>query len=187
MAAELSICGAVLCGGRSVRFGSDKALAPFGHQLLGQHVAGALRQAGIDPVVAVGGDSGPALGLVTLADRWPNAGPLGGTATVLRWASTDHVVVAPCDLAGLEPATVRAMLDRLDEVGPSGAVVASVEGKRDPTLGVWPTSWRRRVTELVETGERRWTALTQLGPVASVAVAPDQLFDIDTKDDLDRF
>ena len=57
------VVGAVLCGGRSSRFGSDKALAPFRSSTVGGHVVGALRSAGIDPVAAIGGSAGPALGI----------------------------------------------------------------------------------------------------------------------------
>ena len=96
------IAGAVLVGGRSRRFGSDKALADAGGRPLGSRVIDALRAAGVDPVVAVGGTAGSTLGVPTVADRHPGEGPLAALATVLTWARSGLVVVAPCDLPLLD-------------------------------------------------------------------------------------
>ena len=77
------ILGVVLAGGKSSRFGSDKALAELdGHTLL-ERAINAL-SASCDKVVIAGRDSGPA---PTVPD-WPRAdmGPLGGIAAGLRHA-----------------------------------------------------------------------------------------------------
>ncbi|MDA3039312.1 MAG: NTP transferase domain-containing protein, partial [Actinomycetota bacterium] len=67
MTARAPVAGAILVGGASRRFGSDKALAIAGDLLMGQRVVAALRDGGVDPVVAVGGTAGSRLGLVTVA------------------------------------------------------------------------------------------------------------------------
>ena len=86
--------GAVLCGGASRRFGRPKASAPYGVDgVLGDAPIRALRRAGIDPIVAVGGDFSAELGVPTVSDRWPGEGPLGAIASVLLYATQPHVVV----------------------------------------------------------------------------------------------
>lgn len=179
--------GAVLCGGRSSRFGSDKALAPFRSSLVGARVVAALRGAGIDPVVAIGGTAGDSLGLPTVADRWPGDGPLAALATALAWARRGWVLVVPCDLPLLET----AHLERLLIPGPPDegrAVVATIDGAPKVSLAIWPADRGRTVLRLVEAGERRFrAALDEIGwqgvevPAAAVADAdtPEELAELE--------
>lgn len=77
------ILGLVLAGGKSTRFGSDKALARLdGHTLLSQAVDTISGWA--DYVVVAGRETAPA---PTMPD-WPHAdmGPLGGIASALHYA-----------------------------------------------------------------------------------------------------
>ncbi|WP_434127450.1 molybdenum cofactor guanylyltransferase, partial [Enterococcus faecium] len=53
---DLRFAGAVLTGGDSRRMGTDKALIEVDGGPLARRVANALRAAGADPVIAVGGD-----------------------------------------------------------------------------------------------------------------------------------
>lgn len=113
--------GAVLAGGRSTRFGSDKALAMLHGQSLLDHAVAALRPH-CDAVVVVGREGG-------IAD-WPRPGmgPLGGIAGALGHAAAhgfDQVVTAPVDCVRLPP-DLRASL---------GAASAFVETQ--PVVGLW--------------------------------------------------
>jgi molybdenum cofactor guanylyltransferase len=122
------ILGAVLAGGRSSRFGSDKALAELdGHTLLARAVD--TLSGWCDHVVVVGRETAPA---PTIPD-WPHAdmGPLGGLAAALRLAADGgyHAVLScgvdshdlPDDLQhklGLTPACLEAQ----------------------PIVGIWPAA-----------------------------------------------
>ncbi len=120
--------GAVLAGGQSSRFGSDKALAMLdGETLLARAVAALSRWC--DAVVVVGRDSAPA---PTLAD-WPRPGmgPLGGIAAALRHAGQsgcDEVLTLGVDCADL-PGDLPALL------GAAPAYAAS-----QPVIARWPAS-----------------------------------------------
>jgi molybdenum cofactor guanylyltransferase len=126
----MRVLGAILAGGQSRRFGSDKAEALFEGQLLLDHVAIALRPQVADLVVA--GKQWP--GLLTVADL-PEAGlgPLGGLAGALDHAwrhDFDAVLSSGCDVIGL-PSNLSALLGK----GP--AIVADI-----PIVGLWPVSAR---------------------------------------------
>ncbi|MCP3988465.1 MAG: molybdenum cofactor guanylyltransferase [Actinomycetia bacterium] len=176
----LPLIGAVLCGGRSIRFGRDKALADAGGVPLGSRVVTALRQAGADPVVAVGGSAGDALGLPTVPDRQPGAGPLAGLATALRWAKTGLVLVVPCDLPLLDAQ------DLVSLAATANAETAAVadDGRPQPSLGCWPASFGPQVQALVDGGGRAWRLALEAGPWIGVDVSSRSMVDADTPAEL---
>lgn len=178
------VVGAVLCGGRSRRFGSDKALAPFGGSTVGGRVIAALRGAGIDPVVAIGGTAGDELGLPTVPDRRPGDGPLAGLATALLWARRGRVLVVPCDLPLLQADdVVRLVVAQPDGPGP---VVATVDGQPRVSLALWPAEDGRRILQLIVSGERRFRAAIDGVRWTGVEVASGALLDADTPEALGR-
>jgi molybdopterin-guanine dinucleotide biosynthesis protein A len=125
--------GAVLCGGRSRRMGTDKALLPIDGAPMAVRVAWALERSGAVPVIAVGGDE-PGLraaGLTVVADDEPGSGPLGGTVTALRHLAEAGAAVAAvigCDLLHPDPGVIGRLVDALvataaDVAVPSDGVV----------------------------------------------------------------
>ena len=98
-------------------------------------VADALRGAGAEPVLAIGGDRPAleALGLTWVADRYPGEGPLGGILSAFG-AVGDHDLVAilATDLPDLDAAVVRALVTGL---GAHDVAVAGGE-QAEPLCGV---------------------------------------------------
>lgn len=123
----MRILGAILAGGQSRRFGSDKAEAQFEGKALLEHVADALRPQ-VEELVVVG-RQWP--GLVSVAD-WPEAGlgPLGGLCGALHYARVedfDAIASSGCDLIGIPP----NLIAQLGE----GPAIADDQ----PLLGLWST------------------------------------------------
>lgn len=121
------LLGAVLAGGQSRRFGSDKALAELDRRPLIAHAASALEPFVVEVVIC-----GRAFGdYVALADRpAPGLGPLGGLAAALRHAAGhgfDAVLSIGCDMP-LLPADLVAVLRTI------GAPVAV---RALPICGLW--------------------------------------------------
>jgi molybdopterin-guanine dinucleotide biosynthesis protein A len=120
------ILGAVLAGGRSRRFGSDKALAvmPDGRTLIDHAMAGLAPH--VASIVICGRGGG-------LPDRpAPDLGPLGGLNAALHHARADGfagVLTNGCDMP-LYPADLPVAL--------IGAEAAILEGQ--PLLGWWPVT-----------------------------------------------
>lgn len=168
----------MLAGGLSRRFGSNKALADADGSLLGVVAVEALRGAGVDPVVAVGGSASAAaeLGLVLVADQYPGEGPLGGTATALSYFTTSHVVLCACDLPLLQADDVRALCRGLE---PGVGRVSAVEGVPQLSLACWPTDMYAKVLAAVRSGKRRWDTLLDLAPYSLIEVRPQAVVDAD--------
>jgi molybdopterin-guanine dinucleotide biosynthesis protein A len=183
------LVGAVLCGGASSRFGSDKAVAPVGDGTLGASVVAALRQAGVDPVVAIGGDSGPAIGVPVVADLRPGEGPLGGLATALLWAKSGYVVVVPCDLPLLQPSHLAVVIEAAAagaRASPPVAAIATIDGEPQVSVGCWPASAGRTVLRALNGGQRRFRSALDVVEWIGVELPPDALSDADTPAELRR-
>ena len=126
----MRLLGAVLAGGRSSRFGSDKALAmmPDGRTLL-DHALAAIAPH-VDAVVVCGRQ---VEGRVGLADR-PAAdmGPLGGLNAALHHALAegyDAVLTTGCDMPVYPEGLARTL------IGDGAAVLMG-----QPLAGFWPAS-----------------------------------------------
>lgn len=125
--------GAVLAGGRSSRFGSDKAEALLAGQSLLEHAVAALAPH-VDTIV-VAGRAVP--GQPTIAD-WPapDLGPMGGIAGALRYAENkgfDQLLCISVDCVRL-PDDLRTLLE------PAPAYLES-----QPVIGLWPVSARLEI------------------------------------------
>jgi molybdopterin-guanine dinucleotide biosynthesis protein A len=123
----MKLLGAILAGGQSRRFGSDKAEALFGGKALLDQVADSLR-AQVEAIV-VAGRGWP--GLTAVLDV-PAAGlgPLGGLAGALAHAQEkgfDAVLSSGCDVLGLPEDLVR-------QLGAGPAIVEDM-----PIVGLWPS------------------------------------------------
>jgi len=136
------ILGAVLAGGLSTRFGSDKALAELdGYTLLARAVD--TLSGWCEHVVVVGRETAPA---PTLPD-WPRGGmgPLGGIAAALHLArDEDYEAVLTC---GVDSALLPERLPEL--LAPAPAYLAD-----QPVIGLWPASAAEAI-EAILTAEGR--------------------------------
>jgi len=138
-----SILGAILAGGQSRRFGSDKALATIDGFKLIDHVIAALTPQ-VDALV-VCGRSWP--GLQTIPDRPdPGLGPLAGLNAALHYALAhghQGVLTAPVDIVPL-PLDLRARLAG----GPPRTLL------RQHAVGYWPTALAPQLEQYLASGER---------------------------------
>ena len=124
----MKILAAILAGGKSSRFGSDKALALHHGQPLITHVIDALTPQ--SHALVITGRTHP--DQICIPDHpAPDLGPLGGLCAALHHAAANgftHVLCAPCDTRDLPP-------DLAARLTPGPAVAL---GQR--TIGLWPAS-----------------------------------------------
>ena len=173
MSRHSRILGAVLAGGRSSRFGSDKALARFGGRRL-IDLAVARLAAQVDEVVVVGRGYD---GFASIADR-PAAdlGPLGGLAAALHHAVTrgfDLVLTAPCDAANL-PSSTAEMLT------PAPAYFGDV-----PVVGLWPAASSAALDGYLATASDRSVRAWAAACGARAMTSPVRIHNINTAADLE--
>lgn len=152
------ILGAVLAGGMSTRFGSDKALAELGGtSLLARAVASLAAMC--DAVVIAGRDSP----LATSIPDWPRPGmgPLGGVAAALRHAQDngfDSVVTCGVDCGGLQKTL-------LQDLSPPSAHL-----ENQPVIGHWNSNTAQAAMAILQS-EGRHSMLAFAQTVGSRAVA----------------
>jgi molybdopterin-guanine dinucleotide biosynthesis protein A len=165
--------GAVLAGGRSRRFGSDKAMALWRGKPLLEHVVDALRPM-VDDLVLCGRSHG---GIIGIADR-PRAGmgPLGGLDAALQHAAAhgfDTVLIAGCDT----PLLPAALLERLC-AAPGPAYVA-----RLPVIGCWP-AWLADSLDAFLAEDRKHAVRIWAEAVGAEAIDWPALANVNAPDDL---
>ncbi|MFD1034394.1 molybdenum cofactor guanylyltransferase [Sphingomonas hankookensis] len=169
------VLGAILGGGRSSRFGSDKALAMLDGEALIDRVAAALAPQ-VDALIVVGRNHP---GLTAVADRpAPDLGPLGGIAGALHYAATkgfDRVLTVPCDAPFL-PDDLR---QHLSVAGPATFLDSL------PVIGWWPATAASALDQLLaEGGSRSVRAFADR--IGAVGIAGATIANVNTPDDLVR-
>lgn len=103
-----AIAGVIMAGGLSSRFGSNKALALLHRKPVIQHVADIL--SAVFPTCLLSTNTPETyafLGLPTIADIFPGAGPLGGIHAVLKYIAEPRAFIAGCDMPLLAPVLIR--------------------------------------------------------------------------------
>lgn len=165
----------ILAGGRSRRFGSDKARAPLAGEPLLVRVAHALEPvAQRIAVVADRADRYRDLGCVTLADRVAESGPLGGLHAALHDRlerdGPGWLLLASCDLLEIRLPWIERLLARAtNEV----AAVAFRDARWQPLLALYHTVLLEAVEAQLGAGRRALHELLERGPSAALAPPAD--------------
>lgn len=146
---------AVLAGGRSQRFGSDKALYQLGEA--GPTVLECVLMAGralTGRLVIVGTRRFEYLApeIPMFEDDEPGCGPLGGIATALRVAERERVLVVGCDMPCLNLALLRWMLALDTEA--DVVIPRTSDGRLQTMHAIYQVTALPRVEEALVSGER---------------------------------
>lgn len=166
--------GAILAGGASRRFGSDKALAEMRGMPMIDHAARALSRH-VDRVVVIGRDHP---GLAGAPDRpQPGLGPLGGIAGALGYAADlgePSVLTVACDV----PFPPESLFEALRR--------PPCWCEDHPVFGHWPVSLMPELDAWLEKqADRSVRGFARATGTIPVRVA-DPITDVDTPEDLDR-
>jgi molybdopterin-guanine dinucleotide biosynthesis protein A len=191
MSAPRSVVGLVLAGGRSVRFGGEKAVAKLAGRTLLEWAAERLRSVAADVAVNVRAGTeaeavASALGLPTLYDETGDAlGPLAGVKVGLIWArqrSASLLAVSPCDA----PLLPDDLYVRLLERAHGGAAMAETRDGRQPLCALWPVTALPAVRDALVGGAHppTWQMLERLGARKVLFDRAEAFANVNTPDDL---
>jgi molybdenum cofactor guanylyltransferase len=105
------ITGIILAGGKSSRFGSDKALFEFHGKRLVEYSIEILTPLCKSLLLSTNQPEKFAFtGLQTVKDIYPDCGPVGGIHSCLLQSDTEHNLVIGCDLPWLETSLFHFLL-----------------------------------------------------------------------------
>jgi molybdopterin-guanine dinucleotide biosynthesis protein A len=185
------VAGVVIAGGRSLRFGGEKAAALLdGVPLL---IRAARRLQASCPVVAI--NARPATEAATLArqhelpllhDMPGDAdGPLAGVKAGLIWAKAigaRAIAVSPCDA----PLLPDDLFVRMVEEAGSGCAMAETSEGHQPLTALWPVSALPALTEALRDGAHpaTWRMLDRLGAKCVRFHPPEAFANLNTREDL---
>jgi molybdopterin-guanine dinucleotide biosynthesis protein A len=180
---RIGVTGAVLSGGSSTRFGSDKFLHPFGQTTMGMAAIDVLRSSGVERVLVVGVDPAhDTPGTTRIAGTREGNGPLAAILDTLEFLGDGVLITLPCDVPYLATDDVAALLDSLGEG--IDVVVAEADGIH-PTVAAWSVeSCTGPLRDAYSSGERALhRAITQLR-MAAVVLDAERLRNVNTRDQL---
>jgi molybdenum cofactor guanylyltransferase len=181
----------ILAGGKSSRYGCDKARVLLGGVPLIRRVADALDPVAVSvTVVAASVGAYQDIGLTTIGDTHPGLGPLGGLDTAMSDRVARHgegwLLLASCDLAEPNADWARLLIGRARQ----GAGVVAFKGERwEPLFALYHSSQRPTVRKQLDSGQLAlWRLIERARPVElGLPDGVTRIEQINTRADHDRF
>ncbi|MFZ2445200.1 MAG: molybdenum cofactor guanylyltransferase [Syntrophobacteraceae bacterium] len=145
--------GAVLAGGKSVRFGKNKALEVFEGMRFVERAVASLRPF-CDPVIVVVNELAlyADLGVTLVRDVLPHQGPLGGIYTALLFSEAEWIFVKATDMPFLVPEMASLMIGAREGFD---AVVPKRNDFHEPLLALYNRRCLPAIARQLETDERQ--------------------------------
>jgi molybdopterin-guanine dinucleotide biosynthesis protein A len=147
------ICGCIIAGGKSRRFGQDKGLYPYRGRPMIEHVRDALAPVA-DEIILVGDglDKYSFLGLRAVADILPGLGPLGGLHAALNYATGRPVLALACDMPNLSSAFLAYLASRSHECD---ITIPFIDGHYQPLHAVYGPACAAPAARLIGRGGKK--------------------------------
>jgi molybdopterin-guanine dinucleotide biosynthesis protein A len=185
----------ILAGGKSLRLGRSKFLQAIEGKSLIQWVVDRLATISTEIIIATAhGEAIPcssAVRIKTVADIYPEKGPLGGIYSGLIASSSPRAIVVGCDTPFLSVGLLEYMTQTLAD---SDIALPKIGEMVEPLCAVYSKNCLAPIQELLEQDERRISKLFSMVKVKYVEedelnrFDPEHLsfFNINSQDDLER-
>ena len=181
----------ILAGGRSSRFGKDKARAIVDGKPLINQVASSLQQiSSCTKVIADCENKYSDLGMQTIADDIPGKGPISGLHKAISDSLTCHCegwfLLAACDLVQINSKWIEILYSHTSDVL---SIVAFKCDRWEPLLGLYHTSIGSQVTKSLASGELSMQRLLDLVHATAVPKPNDwpKISQINTVDEQEAY
>ena len=146
-----NLSAAVICGGKSKRFGEPKSLVTFNNRHLVDYAIDLAKQIGQDQFLIYGETNlFNAKDINCIPDFIPNCGPLGGVYTALLTSKGPWTAMIPCDMHFLETKVYEMLFENRVE---NRAVVALSENGMESLVSIWPSSIKEMVESTIHKKE----------------------------------
>ena len=204
MTSNTTIAGVIFAGGSARRLfpespsGGDKGLANLAGQPMLAHIVARFRPQVSRLVLNINGPAErfSSFGLDVVADEGPGEhGPLAGLVAALAWASSTGgmtgLATVSTDVPFL-PDDLVARLAGAREDMPDRPVLAVSDGRRHPTIALWPIGLEDEARKTLKRGElsvdafaKRHGAIAVSFPMGNIGgKTVDPFFNANTPDDL---
>lgn len=156
--------GIVLAGGKSSRFGEDKALAVVGGEKMIERTIRLVEALGLEPAVITSSarDYG-FLGCRVEKDFVPERGPLGGIYTACRLFKSQSLLVLTCDMPQVTLSLLKCLKKNHDGGRRQATVFRSSSGEVHPFPGVYESSLAGFILSEIENQDSPRERLSMLG------------------------
>ena len=188
------ITGVILAGGRSGRFGSDKAVALLHGKFLIQHVKDTLTGIFSNCLLITNTPEQYAfLNLPSIRDRYQDMGPLAGIHAALLHTANPWIFVLGCDMP-MVPRELVTYLCSLTEENEFQAVIPWPETGPEPLCGLYHKTafetielrLKNNQTQLRELVNKLSARKVTEEEIFSVTRGSDVFFNINFRQDLER-
>jgi molybdopterin-guanine dinucleotide biosynthesis protein A len=156
-----AVPGAIIAGGRSVRYGSAKALARVGDRRIIDRAIEALRPVTSELVlIANDAELAEAVDLAWRADVLPSLGALGGIHAALVWArehARPGIIAVACDMPFVSTTLLAHLVERASRAEAPDVVVPESGGRRgvEPLCAFYGTGCIAAIERAAAAGDRR--------------------------------
>ncbi len=173
-----ALTGVVVCGGRSVRMGRDKAAIEFGGKTLLERAVEALDPLCSEVLLASGSAPRfPALGRREVLDAAPDCGPLAGLVAALEASRTEWLIALACDMPGVDTRVLEELARVAQEDGWDVTMLGTPSGP-EPLCAVYRSSCAAPARAALRAGRVKLTDFHTLPsrPALRVLTQPTERF-----------
>jgi molybdopterin-guanine dinucleotide biosynthesis protein A len=147
----------ILVGGKSSRFGSDKALIDIAGRPLAAHLADVAREAAGRVTLVGSPERYQHLGLPIIPDTHRDVGPLAGILAALEHTGASWNLILACDMPLLSVAFAEFLFAEAEAGGQDVVMPISPHGRDEPLCAVYAKPGATSIRREIEKGTRKIT------------------------------
>jgi len=168
------ITGIILAGGKSSRFGGDKAFTTFKGKPLICYGLEVLGKVCSDIIISSNNDQYDHLGYTVVQDEIKGIGPMGGICASLKYSSTPNNLVISCDTPFINQKLINYIVKNIAN---NQLVVPKTEDEFiEPLCAYYHRDLWIVMEELIHQGNYKLNNLVKLVPTLKLSISKDLEF-----------
>lgn len=173
--------GYVLVGGKSSRFGQDKALLEWRGRPLAAHAARTVQSAAGSATLVGSAEKYQHLGYRVIPDPVDGFGPLAGLLAALDDSASEWNLVVACDMPYLTTEFLGFLIVRARESAADVLLPVGLDGMTEPLCAVYSLSARDKIRRAVDSGVHKMTRAFESLRIKRLLAKEYQKFNLDEK------